>query len=132
MQLCIDDIKSWMCNNQLKLNEDKIESILFSTFSLPSDCLPSSVTVGTHQIAFSDKVRNLGFILDSNLTMKQHVIKVCQTAYYEQKRISSIRSYLTEDATKELVTSCLLSRLDYCNSLLMGTPNSVIQPMQKV
>ena len=64
--------------------------------------------------------------------MKQHVIKVCQTAYYELKRISSVRSYLTEDATKQLVTSCVLSRLDYCNSLLMGTPNSVIQPMQKV
>ena len=64
--------------------------------------------------------------------MKQHVIKVCQTAYYELKRVSSIRSYVTEDATKKLVTSCVLSRLDYCNSLLMGTPNSVIQPMQKV
>ena len=62
--------------------------------------------------------------------MKQHVIKVCQTAYYELKRISSIRIYLTEDATKNLVTSCVLSRLDYCNSLLMDTPNSVIQPMQ--
>ena len=64
--------------------------------------------------------------------MKQHVIKVCQTAGYELKRISSIRSYLTEDATKKLVTSCVLSRLDYCNSLLMGTHNSVIQLMQKV
>ena len=81
LQLCTDDIKSWMCSNQLNLNEDKPEAILFSTLSLPSACLPSSVTVGTHQIAFSDKVRNLKFILDSNLTMKQHVIKVCQTAY---------------------------------------------------
>ena len=70
LQLCTDDIKSWMCSSQLKLNEDKTEAILFSTLSLPSDCLPSSVTVGTRQIAFSDKVRNLGFILDSNLTMK--------------------------------------------------------------
>ena len=118
--------------SELKLNEDKTEAILFLKLSLPSDCLPSSVTVATHQTAFSDKVRNLGFILASNLTMKQHVIKVCQTAYYELKRISSIRSYLTADATKKLVTSCVLSRLDYYNSLLMGTPNFVIQSMQKV
>ena len=81
LQLCTDDIKAWTCSNQLKLNEDKTEAILFSTLSLPSDCLPSLVTVGTHQIAFSDKVRNFGFILDSNFTMKQHVITVCQIAY---------------------------------------------------
>ena len=87
------------------------ESILFSTLSLPSDCLPSSVTVDTHQIAFSDKVRNLGFFLNFNLTMKQHVIKVCQAAYYELKRISSICSYLTEDATKSLLP--LVYSLDY-------------------
>ena len=49
--------------------------------------------VGTHEIVFSDNVRiNLGFILDSNLTLKQH-IKICQTACYELKRISSIRMY---------------------------------------
>ena len=135
LQSCTDDIKAWMCNNQLKLNEDKTEAILFLTPSLSScHCLPSSVMVGTHEILFSDKARNLtvGFILDSNLTMKQHVTKICQTACYELKRISSIRRYLTEDAAKQLVTSCAVSRLNYCNSLLMGTPNSVIQPMQKV
>ena len=85
-----------------------------------------------HTKLFSDKVRNLGFILDSNLTMKQHAIKICQTAYYKLKYISSICRYLTEEAAKQLVTSCGLSRLDYCNSLLTGTPSCVIQPMQKV
>ena len=61
-----------------------------------------------------------------------HAIKICQTAYFELKRISSIRRFLTEDATKTLVTSYILSRLDYCNCLLMGTSNSVIQPLQKI
>ena len=112
----------------------KIKRKPFSSQRLLSSChcLPSSIVVGTHEITFPDKVRNLGFILDSNPTMKQHVIQICQTAYYELKRISSISRYLTEDAAKQLVTSCVLSRLDYCNSLLMGTPNSAIQPMQKV
>ena len=77
---------------------------------------------------------NLGVIrdnLDSSLSMK-HVIKICQTAYFEFKRTSSIRRFFTEDAAKTLVTSCILSRLDYCNCLLMGAPNFVFQPLQKI
>ena len=64
--------------------------------------------------------------------MKKHVIQICQTAHFELKRISSIRRFLTEDATQTLVTSYVLSRLDYCNCLLMGAPKTVIQPLQKV
>ena len=40
--------------------------------------------------------------------------------------------FLIEDAAKTLVTSYILSWLDYCNCLLMGTPNYVIQPLQKI
>ena len=123
-----------MTENQLKLNDDKTEALLFpfSSFLKPSTVpLPDSITLGSHNIPFSDSARNLGFILDSKLSMK-HLIKICQTAYYEFKRISSIRRFLTEDATKTLFTSYILSRLNYCNYLLMGTPNSVIQPLQKM
>ena len=63
--------------------------------------------------------------------MKKHIIKICQTAYFELKCISSIHSFLTEDAAKTPVTSYVLSQLHYC-CLLMGTPNSVIQPLQKI
>ena len=62
--------------------------------------------------------------------MKQHIIKMCKAAYIEIRRIGSIRQYLTEDATKSLVNSCILSRLDYCNSLLAGYPQTVIKPLQ--
>ena len=111
------------------------EALLFpfsSSLKPSTGPLPDSITLGSHNIPFSDSARNLGFILDSKLSMKKHIIKICQTAYFELKRISSIRRFLTEDATKTLVTSYILSRLDYCNCLLMGTPNSVIQPFQKI
>jgi len=41
------------------------------------------------------------------------------------KCMSTILQYLTEEATKTIVTSCILSRLDYCkvNSLLIGSPH---------
>ena len=112
---------------------DETEATLSSTpFLSSSHCLLSSIIACTPKIAFSNKVRNLGFIPNSNLTIKQHVIKICQTACCELNCTNSICRYLTEDAAKQLVNSCVLSSLDYCNSVLMGTPKSVTQPMQKV
>ena len=135
LNACTDDIKTWMTENQLKLNDGKTEALLFpfsSSLKPSTVSLSDPITLGSHNIPFSDSARNLGFILDSKLSMKKHIIKICQTAYFELKRISSIRRFLTKDATKTLVTSYILSRLDYCNCLLMGTPNSVIEPLQKI
>ena len=133
LQACTDDIRTWMTDTQLKLNDDKTEALLFSPSSQSVNSpLPDSIILGCHNIPFSDSARNLGFILDARLSMMKHIIPVCQTLYFELRRISSIHIYLTEHATKTPVKSCILSRLDYCNCLLMGAPNSAIQPLQKV
>ena len=116
-----------MTENQLKLNDNKIEAILFpfsSSLKPYTVSLPDSITLGSHNIPFFDSARNLGFILDSKLSMKKHVIKICQTAYFELKRISSIGRFLTEAAAKTLVTSHGLTTPT-------GTPNSVTQPLQE-
>ena len=93
-----------MTKNQLKLYDDKTEVLFPSSSSLkPSTVfLLDSITLGSHNIPISDSARNLGFILDSKLSMKKHV---CQTAYFEFKCISSIRRFLTEDAAKTLIIS---------------------------
>ena len=77
-----DSIKTWMNENQLKLNDDKTEALLFpfSSSLRPSTAsLSDSITLGSHNIPFSDSARNLGesthVILNSNLSMKKHVIK---------------------------------------------------------
>jgi len=131
LQSCTADVDTWMSTNKLKLNCDKTEAILFSKQHHPT-CLPTSITLGHSTIDFSDTVRDLGVYLDSDLSMKQQITKLCQAAYIELKRISSIRPFLTEEATKTLVSSYVLSRLDYCNSVLLGCPQSVIQPLQRV
>ena len=51
---------------------------------------------------------------------------------FELCRIGSIRSLLTTEATATLVSAFILSRLDYCNSLLSGCPRSLILRLQKV
>ena len=55
-----------MTKNQVKLT---------SFLKPPTVSLPDSITLGSHNIPFSDSARSLGFILDSKLSMKKHVIK---------------------------------------------------------
>ena len=53
-------------------------------------------------------------------------------AYMQIRRISSIRRLLTTQATQTLVCSLVLSRLVYCNSLLSGCPQYLLDKLQKV
>ena len=46
--------------------------------------------------------------------------------------ISFIRKYLTVDAAKTIVCFLVLSRLDYCNRILSGSPKGLIQKLQRV
>jgi hypothetical protein len=64
--------------------------------------------------------------------MCDHVTKICQTANWEIRKIGSIRKYLTADATKTLVVSLVISRLDYCNILLAGLPQNLLDKVQLV
>ncbi len=48
------------------------------------------------------------------------------------QHISRIRKHLTLEATKTIVHSLILSRLDYCNSVLAGLPDCEISKLQSV
>ena len=81
-----------------------------------------SADIGGNRIPFKSSVRNLGVHLDQTLSMQQHISSVCRAAYLELRRIASIRPYLTQSETAQLVSSAVTSRLDYCSSILAGLP----------
>ena len=110
LQTYISDIKDRVTENKLQLNADKTETIMFDSSKLKHPSEPLSICKAT--ISFSDSVKNLGLYLDKELSMKEHINFICKTAFLETRRISTIRHYLTEDATKSLV-SHVLSRIDF-------------------
>ena len=93
---------------------------------------PTSLSICQTTVVFSDSVRNLGFYLDKDISLKEHINFICKTAFFELRRISTIRHYLSIDATITLVVSLVLSRIDYCNSLLAGLPLSLISKLQRI
>ena len=133
MRLCIDDIKDWMTDNKLTLNDDKTEVMIISSSRMSTALsIPESFDIGNGSVPFSDTVKNLGVTLDCHLSLKTHVLNLVRTANFELRRISSIRRLLTTEATATLVSAFILSSLDYCNSLLSGCPRSLILRLQKV
>ena len=133
MQSCISDVKAWATANMLKLNDSKTELMLVtSKRSKHLHNLPTSITIGNAQIPFKQSVKNLGFTLDCHLTMNAHVSNIARTCYYELRRLAYIRRFLTSTATATLVSAFVLSRIDYCNSLLFGSTNDVTSHLQRI
>ena len=133
MQSCISDVKAWATANTLKLNDNKTELMLVTsrrTKHLHS--LPTSVTIGNSQIPFKKSVKNLGFTLDCHLTMNANVSNIARTCYFELRRLASIRRILTSTANATLVSAFVLSRIDYCNSLLFGPTHVVTSHLQRI
>ena len=123
-------MKVWVVQNKLQKNDDKVEILLIG--SAPGIDLPSSVRVGQSDISFSNAARNLGVIFDGKFALKEQVNKHCKLAYLEIRRIGSIRKYLSVEATRTLVSSLVLSRLDYCDALLAGSSQVLLDKIQRV
>ncbi len=94
-----------------------------------ADC---NLLVGGNIIEPSTTVRDLGVLLDSELSLKQHVNKVVSSCYYHIRRLRQVSHCVGQDVMKQLASSFILSRLDYCNSILAGLPKSTIATLQRV
>ena len=77
-------------------------------------------------------MRDLGVLLDNELSMKQHISKVAASCFFQLRRLRQLRLLLGQQVTAQLVSALSLSRLDYCNSVLAGLPAAMLEPLQRV
>ena len=133
VQSCMSDVKAWATANMLKLNDNKIELILVtSKRSKHLNNLPTSITIGNAQFPFKQSVKKLGLTLDSHHTINAHFSNIAQKCYFELRRLASIRRFLTCTAIATLVSAFVLSRIDCCNSLLLGSTHDVASHLQRI
>ena len=126
---CLEDIKVWLTNNRLRLNDRKSELIHFSSQFRSTVPLPD-FTTEEGILQTSEYVRDLGITLDKHLTLQKHIKNVCKSASWGIYRIGKLRRLLDKASTERLVHAFVSSHLDYCNSLLAGLPTSYLSPLQ--
>ena len=125
---CITKIDRWMNSNRLKLNSDKTQVIWLGSRHEMIKVSIDSIHLGLCAVKF----RDLGVVIDSQLSMKDHVQKVCKTSYYHLRQLRSIRGSLSADSCSALVQAFISSRLDYCNNLQTGIYKSQENKLQSV
>lgn len=131
IEACTHDIDKWMSDNMLKMNRGKTELlILHARHRLPPEI--SSVSVCNAAIEPSTSVKNIGVTFDPTMSMENHINVICKSAFFHLRNISRIRKYLSSQSAETLVHAFITTRLDFCNSLLYGLPNQLIQRLQSV
>ena len=90
-----------------------------------------SIIVGSSNIRPVEAARNIGVVFDKTHQFKRHIISTCQSIFMHIQRIGRIRKYLSKKTCLKLVYSVLSAKLDYCNALLNGLPNTQLRLLQR-
>ena len=132
LEQCIEDIRKWMAENLLKLNDDKSEILIITAHDHTSKEHNITLNIGgCHVSPGTEPPRNLGVLFDSTMGLKHHINKLCRSLNYNIYSIGKIRKYLNKSATETLVNAIVTSKMDYCNSLLYGIKESQLDQLQR-
>ena len=133
LRKCTDAINDWHLVNFLQLNPQKSEIMFIGTpVRLKTMSPPTSINVAGTLLPSSTTLKLLGVTFDSHLSFKEHSASIIKSCNHLIWSIRHIRPLLSVDTTSALARSLVLSRLDYCNSLLYGTSTSLILSLQRV
>ena len=128
--------KKWLRKKLQKLNEDKSKLMFVGKKTCLNNLKTSQnlevIFINNEPVKVESVLKNLGTWFDENLTLRAQVMSVVRSTNLQLRNISYIRKYLTISSLKTIATQQILSRIDYCNSLYIGLPNSLLRKLQVV
>ncbi len=91
---------------ELQLNKEKTEVIAFGN---KDEVLKVNAYLDSRGQTTKNQVRNLGVILETDLSFSSHVKAVTKSAYYHLKNIARIRCFVSSQDLEKLVHAFMLT-----------------------
>ena len=134
LERCIAEIQKWMAANMLKLNNDKTEFIMFGTKHQLKKTESASTMTMIHntKVLLVNHICNLGFFMHNTLKNQFHINKLTPSTFNQMLSIRRIHSKLDHDSTKTIIQALVMSKLDYCNSLLLESADYQLNKIQHI
>ena len=113
MEACIQEVKTGLCDNGLVMNENKSEAIVIRSPSLRTPITFSRINICDQFVDTSAVIRDLGFAIDTHLSMASQVSNICRSAYNHLARIANYQRWQKSDSR----TSNITARLWQCDAI---------------
>jgi len=130
---CVADVSTWLSSSRLdRLNPAKTVVICLGGREQVANITVDSISVLSPTVTTVASARDLAVVVDSQLTMSANVSSTCRSAYHQLRQLRLVVRSLSVDAAKTAVQSFVSTRLDYCNSLMYGIADRLMQRLQAV
>ena len=97
LQACIRDIRTWIVQDKLQLDDAKTEFLIIGTCAQLNQVTINDLQVGEVKVSAVYSVRHLGTWFHANMSITTHINTICQSIYYHLHNIRRIRKYLSLD-----------------------------------
>ena len=82
MEACLRDIRNWMINDKLMINDSKTEFMFIGTKAQLQKIKRATLTIGESIISPStEPLRNLGAWFDCHFNLNFNITKTCRNAF---------------------------------------------------
>ena len=115
---------------KLKINPDKTEVLIIPPKRL--NVTIEKLFLAGEEIIPVNFLKSLGVLIDNNLSWSRQINATCSSCYNQLRKLNRIKQYLSIETRIVLVRTLILSRLDYCNSLLSGATKASLNKLQLV
>ena len=132
LSITLDNIKIWMHENRLKMNDSKTEFIIFGGKRALQKSMTTSIRVGEATVQRSANIKLLGLNIDEHLDLKYHIACKARCASMSLFNLKKLSPHLTEKNRLKLVNALVFSHMDYCNSLFINLPKHTLKPFQRI
>ena len=123
---------NWFCHHGMVVNAAKTELMLFGTKQMIRDIPKVQVQFANATISCADQVRNLGVLLDTNLTFQCHVSKVVTKCTGMLIALNHAKHVIPHTTLKRLISALVFATMRYCMSVYGICGQTQKQRIQKL
>ena len=126
-------VAAWCCKNQLLINPEKTKFLMVGTQQLLRR-LPSEISISFlgKEITPVSSAKDLGIILDNNLTHGQHIHQLTSSCITKRCQINRVKNSFDRDTLCTIISALVLSKLFYCSTVWSNTTATNIKKLQAV